>query len=560
MATGRGSSATTRWPSCATRDLFGDLVDDERFTRRVRRRARLAARARRPRDAGGLGSRSAGHPVNPHLPPLQRPGARFVGPAGVDRPGAGHGRRRSRRRRRDGSSCGRAGHVRGADEPGVRAEGGLHDRPARAGGHGRSRVRANAIRVGPSSSSRPPRPRRRPRSRRVEGGGHPGQPDPEPGADLGEQLDRQRVALAGRVGDERAGQQGQVAADRVAQDRAATGDPASTSSRASRTRALPEAYCSQQPRLPHSQRWPVGDDLHVPELAGHPVAAAEDLVVDDQGAADAGAEGDAEDVAVPDARRRTGTRPARRCWRRCPRPPAPGSAASAPPAAARRARPGAARTARSPAPRRRTRPRRCRPPRRRTPRSASSTSSTMVSSTAGTLRPGVGRRRAGQHGAEGVDDAAEHLGAADVDADRQRRRAARSSRGVSRGGRTRAWSRDYCSARHTPACSALRRTTRCRPGRACVASWPPCWSPHRARRPPACGPTSAGSTRWAARPARRRPARHLDPRALIRFQAANGLARTGSLVTGHPLEDVRRRTRCAATAARSRRHAADAGS
>ncbi len=38
----------------------------------------------------------------------------------------------------------------------------------------------------------------------------------------------------------------------------ATGESAAASSRASLTRALPELYCSQQPRLPHGQRWPPG--------------------------------------------------------------------------------------------------------------------------------------------------------------------------------------------------------------------------------------------------------------------------------------------------------------
>ncbi len=38
----------------------------------------------------------------------------------------------------------------------------------------------------------------------------------------------------------------------------ATGDSAAASSRASRTRALPELYCSQQPRLPQGQRCPAG--------------------------------------------------------------------------------------------------------------------------------------------------------------------------------------------------------------------------------------------------------------------------------------------------------------
>ncbi len=38
----------------------------------------------------------------------------------------------------------------------------------------------------------------------------------------------------------------------------ATGESAAASSLASRTRALPELYCSQQPRLPHGQRCPPG--------------------------------------------------------------------------------------------------------------------------------------------------------------------------------------------------------------------------------------------------------------------------------------------------------------
>ena len=83
---------------------------------------------------------------------------------------------------------------------------------------------------------------------------------------------------------------------------------------------------------------PVGDDLHVAELAGHPVRAAEDPVVDDQRAADAGAERDAQDEAVAARRRRTGTRRAPRCSRRCPpRRAARTRLASARRAAARRA-------------------------------------------------------------------------------------------------------------------------------------------------------------------------------------------------------------------------------
>lgn len=38
----------------------------------------------------------------------------------------------------------------------------------------------------------------------------------------------------------------------------ATGESAAAISRASRTSALPELYCSQQPRLPQAQRCPPG--------------------------------------------------------------------------------------------------------------------------------------------------------------------------------------------------------------------------------------------------------------------------------------------------------------
>ena len=45
----------------------------------------------------------------------------------------------------------------------------------------------------------------------------------------------------------------------------------------------------------------VGHYLEVPELAGHAVRAAEDPVVDHEGAADAGSQGHAQHEAVPDA-------------------------------------------------------------------------------------------------------------------------------------------------------------------------------------------------------------------------------------------------------------------
>ncbi len=49
-----------------------------------------------------------------------------------------------------------------------------------------------------------------------------------------------------------------------------TGLPADIRARASRTRALPEAYCSQQPRLPHSQRMPSGTTCMWPNSPAMP--------------------------------------------------------------------------------------------------------------------------------------------------------------------------------------------------------------------------------------------------------------------------------------------------
>ncbi len=49
-----------------------------------------------------------------------------------------------------------------------------------------------------------------------------------------------------------------------------TGDSSATSSRASRTSALPEEYCSQQPRLPHGQRWPPGSTCMCPNSPARP--------------------------------------------------------------------------------------------------------------------------------------------------------------------------------------------------------------------------------------------------------------------------------------------------
>ena len=139
-----------------------------------------------------------------------------------------------------------------------------------------------------------------------------------------------------------------------------------------------------------------------------------------QRAADAGAEGDAEDVAVADARaepalrERGGVRVVVDHDRHADPLHQRGAQRLVAPGQVRREQHG--RRGR----RRRTRPHRCRPPRRRTAALRVSTSSTMVSSTARHAAAGRRAAPAGQHGAEGVDDAGEHLGAADVDADGQR--------------------------------------------------------------------------------------------------------------------------------------------
>ena len=52
----------------------------------------------------------------------------------------------------------------------------------------------------------------------------------------------------------------------------ATGERATISSRASRSRAFPEAYCSQQPRLPHGQRCPSGTTCMCPNSPAMPLA------------------------------------------------------------------------------------------------------------------------------------------------------------------------------------------------------------------------------------------------------------------------------------------------
>ena len=66
--------------------------------------------------------------------------------------------------------------------------------------------------------------------------------------------------------------------------------------RASRTSALPLAYCSKQPRLPQPQQQPVGHHPHVADLRADAEGAAEQLAVVHDAAADAGADRDQQQV------------------------------------------------------------------------------------------------------------------------------------------------------------------------------------------------------------------------------------------------------------------------
>ena len=56
----------------------------------------------------------------------------------------------------------------------------------------------------------------------------------------------------------------------ISSSRYAAGELVRASSRASRTREFPEAYCSQQPRLPHSHQCPPGTAIMWPHSPAIP--------------------------------------------------------------------------------------------------------------------------------------------------------------------------------------------------------------------------------------------------------------------------------------------------
>src|SRR6478735_5890365 len=131
----------------------------------------------------------------------------------------------------------------------------------------------------------------------VEGRGEVGQPDTEPLADVGEQLARGRVALPGGLGDEGTGQRVGVAAE--------TGEQVGDDGRP----GLDHGAGLAHERVAAGVLLPAATvaalaaraarhDLHVAELAGDAVPPALDVAVDDEGAADARAERDDDDVRL----------------------------------------------------------------------------------------------------------------------------------------------------------------------------------------------------------------------------------------------------------------------
>ncbi len=131
----------------------------------------------------------------------------------------------------------------------------------------------------------------------VEGGGEVGDADAEPLADVLEELHAHRVALAGQLGDHRAGDVADVALDvlddPVGDRRVGGGQLARLpDQRVAGAVLLPAAAVAARAAVS------AGDDLHVAELAGDAELAALDLAVLQDGAADAGTEGDHDEVVL----------------------------------------------------------------------------------------------------------------------------------------------------------------------------------------------------------------------------------------------------------------------
>lgn len=135
----------------------------------------------------------------------------------------------------------------------------------------------------------------------IEGGGEIGDADAEPLADVLEQFDTHGVALAGQLGDEWAGDLGNMAFDPLDD---AVGDRGVGRGQFTglADQGVAGAVLLPAAAVAAGTAVPAGDDLHVAELAGHAVLAALDLAVLEDRAADAGAERDHDEVLLTAAR------------------------------------------------------------------------------------------------------------------------------------------------------------------------------------------------------------------------------------------------------------------
>src|SRR6478735_780765 len=212
------------------------------------------------------------------------------------------GRRGGRWGRSNGGGPGRAGapgagEVGGPHEPCLVAELGGRDRglgPVATAGELASEGLAGRVEEQVAGGADPA-----PDDERagVERGGQVGHPDAEPAADLADQLARQRVALAGGLGDQGSGEVLGATRDLVEQvgrDGAAGRDERAglTHEGVSGGVLLPAALVTAL--APDA----VGYDAHVPELARDAVATADDPPVEHDAPADAGAEVDHDQVAL----------------------------------------------------------------------------------------------------------------------------------------------------------------------------------------------------------------------------------------------------------------------
>ena len=169
-----------------------------------------------------------------------------------------------------GGGRGEAGEVGGADEAGLGAEGRADDpclRPVAAPGQGAAERLARGPEQQLACVGHAAADDEQPG---VERGGEVRQADPEPAPDVLEAARRRRRPPRARPAVTTGPTSASTSPRTRSSSPTATGEPARASSRASRPRTLPEAYCSRQPRLPHSQRWPSGTTTMCPNSPAIP--------------------------------------------------------------------------------------------------------------------------------------------------------------------------------------------------------------------------------------------------------------------------------------------------